>query len=122
MLYVWQLVVFQKKNKGKKKKYKNILKAHIFIPAQLQIGLNRHKVKFNGYLLWKSGKALMVRHRNVVSVKHHCVYFFIELANLSWHKREQVTVVDSSHVCLNLLTRYTVTTLPYLHVVGLMET
>lgn len=40
-----------KKIKEKKKKYKNILKAHIFIPAQLQIGLNRHKVKFNGYLL-----------------------------------------------------------------------
>lgn len=64
----------------------------------------------------------MVRHRNVVSVKHRCVYFFIEVANLSWHKREQVTVVDSALVCLNLLTRYTVTTLPYLHVVGLMET
>lgn len=44
-----------------------------------------------------------------------------QLQRHNWLEGEPITVVDSPNVCLNILTRHMVTTLPCLHVQGPME-
>lgn len=61
---------------------------------------------------------LSLLYKMPIAIYYHCV--FLEAGN--WREGEQVTVVDSSNVCLNILTRHMVTTLPCLHVRGPMET